>query len=150
MDNILIHAHSVWRWVVLILLLTAIFKAFSGWRGKKEFTAGDKKLAMFAMISFHIQFLIGWILYFVSQKGAAMLSQEGFMKFAPARFNAMEHPLMMTIAMIVITIGYGKPKRLTQANGKFKKIFVFYLITLLIVLAAIPWPFRTALGGGWF
>jgi hypothetical protein len=150
MYNILVHAHSGWRWVVLILMLAAIFKAFSGWRGKKEFMAGDKKLAMFAMVSFHIQFLLGWILYFVSPKGAAMAGVDGFMKVSAARFNALEHPLMMTIAMIVLTIGYGKAKRMVSNDGKFKKIFVFYLITLLLVLAAIPWPFRTELGGGWF
>jgi hypothetical protein len=136
--------------VVLILMLAAIFKAFSGWRGKKEFTPGDKKLAMFAMVSFHIQFLIGWILYFVSPKGAAMIGVDGFMKVTTLRFNALEHPLMMTIAMIILTIGYGKAKRMAAGDGKFKKIFVFYLITLLLVLAAIPWPFRTELGGGWF
>src|SRR5687768_17034536 len=148
MYNILVHAHSGWRWIVLILMLAAIIKAFSGWRGNKEFMAGDKKLAMFAMIAFHIQFLLGWILYFVSPKGLAMTSVDGFMKVTAARFNALEHPLMMTIAMIVLTIGYGKAKR--AAEGKFKKIFIFYFITILLVLAAIPWPFREALGGKWF
>ena len=47
MYNGLLHAHSGLRWVVLILLLAAIFNAFSK---KKSGTwgAGDKKLALFS------------------------------------------------------------------------------------------------------
>ena len=120
----MIHGHSVWRWVVLILLLAAIFKAFMGWRGKKEFTSGDKKLAMFAMVAFHIQFLGGLILYFISPKVAFI---EGFMKISMLLFFAMEHILLMSIAMILLTMGYSKSKKIVESDKKFKKIFVFYL-----------------------
>lgn len=150
MENLLpimVHAHSVWRWVVLILLLAAICKAFLGWRGKKEFTKGDKMLAMFAMVSFHIQFLGGLILYFISPKVAFV---SGFMKISMLRFFILEHSLMMIIVMVLLTMGYSKSKRIVESDKKFKKIFVFYLISLLIILAAIPWPFRTALLSGWY
>ena len=142
----MVRAHSGWRWVVLILLLAAIFKAFSGWRGKKEFKVGDKKLAMFAMVAFHIQFLGGLILYFISPK---VVFVSGFMKDSVLRFFAMEHIVAMTIAMILLTVGYSKSKRIIEGDKKFKKIFVFYLISLIIILASIPWPFR-ALGAAWF
>ena len=142
----MIHAHSVWRWVVLILLLAAIIKSFSGWKGKKEFTSGDKKLALFAMVAFHLQYLQGLILFFSSQK---VNFDSGFMKNPVYRFFAMEHILMMTIAMILLTVGYSKSKKIIESDKKFKKIFVFYLIALLVVLVSIPWPFR-ALGAAWF
>ncbi len=50
---------------------------------------------------------------------------------------------MMLIAIILITIGYRKAK-----VGNAKGVFTYYLIALLLMLAAIPWPFR-ALGAGW-
>ena len=59
----LIHFHSMWRYVVLVLLLLAILKSLAGWFGNKEHTNGDAKLALFAMISLHIQLLVGLILY---------------------------------------------------------------------------------------
>ena len=101
---------------------------------------------MFAMVSYHIQFLGGLILYFISPK---VSFAAGFMKDSIARFFAMEHILLMSISMILLTIGYSKSKRIIESDKKFKKIFVYYLISLLIVLASIPWPFR-ALGAGWF
>lgn len=145
--SLLVHAHSGWRWVVLILLLAAIFKAFSGWRGKKEFTVSDKKLFMFAMIAFHIQIVGGLVMYFISPKVAFVA---GMMKDTMLRFYAIEHIFAMIIAMILITIGHSKSKKLVESEKKYKKIFVFYTISILIVLASIPWPFRAVLGANWF
>ena len=64
----LIHAHSGLRWVLLVLVLMAIIKGFGGLSGKKSFSAGDKKIAMFAMITCHVQLVLGLILLFVSDK----------------------------------------------------------------------------------
>lgn len=144
--KILTGAHSGWRWVVLILLLAAIVKAYSSWKKKKEFTPADKKLAMFAMIAFHLQWTFGIILYFISPKVQFI---EGFMKNSMLRFYGLEHIVAMTIAFILITIGHSKSKKAQEGPEKFKKIFIFYTIALVLILASIPWPFRTALGGSW-
>lgn len=141
----LVHIHSGWRWVVLILLLAAIFKAYTMWKSNKECTKADMKLPMFAMIAFHIQWTIGLIMYFMSQK---VLFGEGMM-INPYRFYTIEHIFGMTVAFILLTVGYSKSKKITESSKKFKKIFWFYTISLLIILATIPWPFRN-LGGQWF
>lgn len=144
--HILSKAHSGWRWIVLLLLVAAIVKMHMGWKGKKSFTTGDKKLALFAMIAFHIQFLFGWILYFLSGK---VHFGEGWMKNEVFRFYGMEHVLMMTIAMILITMGYSKSKKKDTDVAKYKVVAVFYTIAFVLILASIPWPFRAALGGSW-
>lgn len=144
--HILSKAHSGWRWIVLVLLVAAIVKMHMGWKGKKAFTTGDKKLALLAMIAFHIQFLFGWILYFLSGKVQFI---EGWMKNEVFRFYGMEHVLMMTIAMVLITMGYSKSKKKDSDVAKFKVIAVFYTIAFVLILASIPWPFRAALGGSW-
>jgi uncharacterized membrane protein YozB (DUF420 family) len=75
--NALVHAHSGLRWVLLALVLVAIIKGFGGLSGKKPFSAGDKKVAMFAMIMCHIQLVIGLILYFITDKFSAAALAEG-------------------------------------------------------------------------
>jgi len=58
----LLHLHNFLRWVILVLLLVSIFKAYSDWQSKKIFSPGDKKLWLFTMISAHTSLLIGlWI-----------------------------------------------------------------------------------------
>ena len=145
MLNGLVHAHSGLRWIVLILLLVSIFNAFS----KKKtgiYSEGDRKLALFTMIFTHVQLLIGFVLYFMSPR--VIFSGES-MGNDVLRFYLLEHGLLMLVAIALITIGHSKSKKAADGAAKFKAIARFYLIALILILAAIPWPFRD-LGGSWF
>ena len=105
---------------------------------KRAFAPSDNKISLFLMISAHTQLLVGIILYFVSPfvqfSGAAMKDDQ-------LRFFTMEHTVMMLIAIVLITLGRILSKKATEDAGKFKKLFWFNLIALLVILAAIPWPF---------
>lgn len=146
MVDILRHAHSGIRWIVLILLLFAIVNAFLKWQSGKSFADSDRKLFFFSMLSLHIQFLIGLALYFTSHK--VVFAAES-MKNAVNRFYLVEHSAMMLIAIALVTIGFGKVKKVEVDTEKFKKGFIFYFLGLVLILAGIPWPFRN-LGGQWF
>jgi uncharacterized membrane protein YbjE (DUF340 family) len=60
----------------------------------------------------------------------------------------MEHILMMLIAAVVLTIGRKKAEKSEDLAKRNKTIVLWYSIGLIIILAAIPWPFR--FGNGWF
>ena len=147
MYNGLLHAHSGLRWIALILIIFAIINAFFGKKQGKEFLKKDKMISLFTLIFFHTQLLIGLILVFISPK---VVYVSGFMKDSMLRFFGMEHLLMMIVSITLVTIGYSKSKKAATSELKFKKIFVFYTIALVVLLAGIPWPFREALGAGWF
>jgi hypothetical protein len=143
----LVHAHSGLRWIALLLLVAAVFNAISKMKSP-TYTNGDRKLNLFAMVIFHVQFLLGWILYFVNPSHKVQFF-DGWMKESMYRFYGMEHALMMTIAFVLLTIGHSKSKK-AEGQKKHKTIAIFYTIALILILAAIPWPFRAALGGAWF
>jgi hypothetical protein len=149
MYNALLHTHSGLRWVALILILAAIVNSMTS-KGRNTYEKKDKMLNLFAMISMHTQLLVGLILYFISPKvqfvDKWMSSETSGGMF---RFFNLEHFLMMVIAIVVITIGRKKAEKQTEASAKHAKIMVWYSIGLLIILAAIPWPFR-GFGNGWF
>jgi NADH:ubiquinone oxidoreductase subunit 2 (subunit N) len=141
--EILVRTHSGLRWIVLGLLIYAIFNALR----KKDFYAkSDRLVNMFAMVSLHIQLVIGLILYFTSEKAKFI---DGWMSNPIHRFYGMEHILLMIIAIILVTIGHAKAKRASEPAKKHKTIILFYAIGLILILASIPWPFRQ-LGAGWF
>jgi hypothetical protein len=144
MNSILTHAHSGLRWVALILLLLAIVNAFTS----KTYEKKHRMINLFAMVSLHTQLLIGLIQYFGTSTKVQFI--EGWMKNPLLRFYGMEHILLMIIAIVLVTIGHSKSKKGTTPEEKFKPIKLFYLIGLILILAGIPWPFREALGGGWF
>ena len=141
----MIHAHSGLRWIVLVGLIVAVIVAIMGLTGNKAFTEKTRKIALIAFIGSHIQLLLGLVLMFTSGKvnlGKMMASDQ-------LRFFTLEHPFMMIIAIALITLGYMKSKRAESDNGKYKALAVYYGIALLLILIAIPWPFREALGAGW-
>lgn len=138
--NILLRAHSGLRYVVLALLIAAIVVAFSKWQKSNN---GDSKVYLFALIATHTQLLIGLILFFMSPKVNFDLIKEKVF-----RFYSIEHGFMMIIAVILVTMGRARAKKL-QGADKHRTILVFYSMALIIILAAIPWPFRN-LGAGLF
>ncbi|GAB3497647.1 hypothetical protein GCM10027341_18070 [Spirosoma knui] len=148
--NILRHAHSGLRWLVLILLIAAAVTAIQRLRGRNTYTDGNRKLYLFALIATHIQFLGGLLLYVlpVSAGGSPKVNFDLAMdKFY--RFYTVEHITTMLIAIILVTIGYSRHKRLNDATDKHRMVALFYGLGLLLILIAIPWPFRME-GASWF
>ena len=131
MYEILRSAHSGWRYVAILLLLAAFITALSGFTGKKAFTEGNRKLAVFALISSHIQLLMGLLLYFMNDWYKLDSS------VASNRYWKMEHIAMMAIAVILITVGNAKSKKAIDGVAKHKSIFMFFGIALLIITVAI-------------
>lgn len=141
------HVHSGLRWVVLILLLMAIANAYNGWQKRQPYTSSDKKKHLFAMIFCHIQLLIGLVAYALNWGGKVRM-EAGVMKDSIGRFYTMEHAVLMILALVIITIGFSKSKKILETPRKFRMIFITYLIGLILILAGIPWPFRIA-GAEW-
>lgn len=140
----LVHAHSGLRWIALLLLVATVVTAISRWQSRASFTESNRKLYLFTLISVHTQLVIGLVLYFISPKVTTSLMSDKIY-----RFYSVEHLVGMLLAIILITIGYSRAKRLSGATGKHKTVAIFMGLGLLLILAMIPWPFR-GLGTGWF
>jgi hypothetical protein len=128
--------HSGWAYIALLVLVVAVINAIIGMSSKKEFTPKDRKIALFGLIGIHVQLLIGLILYFVSPLGSASLGQ---MSDKALRLTSLEHPLINLIAIVLITIGWSKHKKLTTDESKFKTFTIFYGLGLVLILSRIPW-----------
>ncbi|TRO67251.1 hypothetical protein [Christiangramia sabulilitoris] len=133
--------HSYWAYLVLFLLLIASFNAIIGYAANKEYSATNFRIALFTLIVSHIQLLIGFVLYFTAPYFQAW-SQEGMggvMKDSVLRLYNVEHPLVMIIAIALITIGYSKHKKKLTSRPKFKMLAIFYGFALVAMLSRIPW-----------
>lgn len=129
--EILKSAHSGWRYLVIILLLVAFVNALMGYAGKKHYTEGNRKLNLFALISAHIQLLLGLILYFMHDW------YKGDSAVAAQRYWKMEHIGMMVLAIILITVGNSRSKKMDSALMKHRAIFMYFGLALLLITAAI-------------
>lgn len=144
MDTMLNHLHNIMRWAVLLFGVLTLITGLRGLNGKRDFTNGDKRTALYLLIACDIQLLLGLSLYFT--KGYYRVFSGGamgeVMKNQPMRFWSVEHITGMLIAIILVHIGYAGTKGSRPHAAKFRRLFWCTLIALLIIAVTIPWPFR--------
>ena len=128
--------HSGWAYLVLLLLVVTVVVSIVGFVSKSKFTANKRKLALFTLIFSHIQLLVGLVLWVVSPRGKAALSQTSD---AALRLTALEHPVTNIIAIVLITIGWSRHKKMLDDRTIFKNFSVFYGLGLLLILSKMPW-----------
>lgn len=134
--------HSLVRWLVVLALVFALYKAYSGWFSKKTFTKSDNTARLWAVLFVHIEFIIGLVLYFTSPIIEFFRSNfKEAVQQKDVRFLGMEHSVMMLIAVILITIGSAKAKRKGTDTEKFKTLAIWFTIGFIIILVSVPWPF---------
>jgi len=142
MESVLEHTHSGIRWILLLMLIFVLIK--------NHYTPADdprKKIdwPLYTLILFFLQIIIGLILYFISDN---VSFDAGFMKNAHLRFFTIEHLTGMFLALFIMLIGYIKSRRVLMSKWN-KVIKTYYLISLILILLSIPWPFR-GFGNSWF
>ena len=134
--------HSGWAYIVLLILVLATLNALYNFFGNKEFDAIDFRLALFSLITMHIQLLIGLVLWFTKDYFSTISEMGGMgevMKNDTIRKLIVEHPTTMIIAVVLLTIGYSKHKKKLTSKPKFKMLSIFYTIALILVMYMIPW-----------
>ncbi len=151
--NVLLHLHSIGRWIVLILLLIAIFN--SAVAANRPFIKSDNRTGLLVTIFADLMLLIGIALWFMSPRwGYTTIQARGMgdvMSDATARFYVIEHLTGMLIAIILLHIGKAQAKKPIGDKAKHRRTVIYYTIGLLLILLSIPWPFRSvAAGSGWF
>jgi len=134
------HLHSFMPYLLLTVLVLALIKSFVAYRKNLAHTEAHRKNGLMVLILAHIQLTLGCILYFVSPMSKAGLSDMGAaMKDSTLRLYALEHPLMMILAIVFITMAYSKSKKDIEDSLKHKVKCVYYLIALVLILSRIPW-----------
>jgi len=142
--------HNLLRWAVLLFGFWTLLNAITGVFGKRKYTSTDNKSNLFFMISCDIQLLLGLILYFSNSWFDRLKDLGNNMKDPYNRFFTMEHMSMMIIAWILVHVGRASVKRANTDNAKHTRMLLFFGIAILLILAAIPWPFREIIAKPYF
>jgi hypothetical protein len=140
MYQTLLLLHSWSRWFVLIFGLIAVFRAYSGWTGRRPFVSADNGMSAAFSGFMWLQVIIGLGLYFGDTRPWGLHGLQVYgMKNAEARFFGMEHIAVMILAAILAQVGRIAMKKASDDTLKHKKLFTYFGIALLLVLLMIPW-----------
>lgn len=137
----MLHLHSFLRWVIILFLLITILFALI----KSRSIRGS---SLILLISAHTMLVIGIYQLIAGRYGITKGLPEGveLMSNKFYRFFWIEHPLMMIVSIVLITIARSKAKVLN-----YKATGWLLFIALILILAAVPWPFREiGTGRTWF
>lgn len=137
--------HSYTRWLVLIAMTYALFRAWRGLIGKREWHKTDD----FATHSFvgliSLQFILGVTLYLLPSGLAYAARQAAAQNFSAAlkiydlRFFGMEHPLQMMMALAVVHLGGARARMAQSSASQFRWAAISFTIAAILILIAIPW-----------
>ncbi len=142
MYSVLLFLHSIFRWLVLVSLVYSIYRAFRGYTLRLAFSKTDNAIRHWTATLAHIQLMIGMVLYFKSPLVQHFWSPAGKVTASKElTFFSLIHLALMLVSIILITIGSAKAKRQLQDQAVFKTIFTWYLVALILIFIAIPWPF---------
>src|SRR3546814_15834805 len=102
------HLHSTLAYVLLAGLLISILYVLFAYLQNKGY---NRKMALLGLICAHLQLVVGLVMYFISPLGIKAASGEA-MKISTSRLYFLQHPLLMLIAIILITMVYSKPHKI--------------------------------------
>ena len=124
------HLHHYLPFLFLIVFIISIVRS-----GLNKIPNVKKDIFLTLTLIFaHIQLLLGLVLLvdFISVAGVHMGE-------AANRLITIEHPLMMIIAVALITIGKVKAKKATDNTKGNKIIFTSFIIALTFIILRTPW-----------
>jgi hypothetical protein len=137
--NAFLHTHNVLRWFVLVLGVLAVVKAAQGISGDRDYAPARRAGVLFTGL-LHLQLLLGLALFLLSPFiASALADMKATMADAAVRFFVAEHPTVMVVAAILMTIGGIVAKNAATDAARHRKLLVFAGITMALVLWGIPW-----------
>lgn len=143
MYGVMLLLHSWLRWAVFAGALLSVVIAVMGLAKKTAPQPPDVKKVRIHAVLFDIQAVLGLVLYGALSPvtHAAFADMGAAMKDANLRFWSVEHLAMMLVAWVCARMGAVFFKRATEPKG-YRTLLVFSGVSLLCILAAIPWPMR--------
>lgn len=122
----LVELHSLWRWLILaaaaIIAVLAALAAF----GVRPWDNLSDRFSLFFTIALDVQVLIGAIVWVLGQA------------WAGDAFRGIIHPVVMLGAVAVAHVGRARSDRATGDRAQGRAALIFYLVSVALVLIAIP------------
>ncbi|MFO7624329.1 MAG: hypothetical protein R6V73_08250 [Anaerolineales bacterium] len=142
MYGVVLALHNILRWVVVILAVVALVRAYTGWLGKRDWQPADRKFGSFFAISMDIQLLVGLALYFFLSPITQLMFQ-GQMSLVMGndqmRFFGVEHLFYMILGVVFVHLGTILSRRAEQPLIKHRRAALWFSLVAVTLVVGVPW-----------
>ena len=125
--SVLVGLHSLWRWVVLLVMVVALVRGLIGWLRGGDWTGLDRQLTLATVSAIDIQALLGIIIWIGEGRWGG-----------DSVFLSFIHPLIMIVALAVAHIGSARLRRESEPVAKHRWLALSLIVVFFLVTAAIP------------
>jgi Na+-driven multidrug efflux pump len=142
MYDVVLALHNILRWVVVILAVAAVVRAFRGWLGKRDWQPADRKVGSFFAISMDIQLLLGLFLYFFLSPITQLMFQGQMglvMGDDQMRFFGVEHIFYMILGVVFVHLGTILSRRAEHPLIKHRRAALWFSLVALTLVVGVPW-----------
>jgi hypothetical protein len=137
--------HSYLRYIILLMLLIVLIVSVIGLMNKVPYTRRHDKLGLFLFICGHTQLLLGIILYAVSAaSGYRVQFNSETMKDPALRYFAVEHSIMMLLAIGLMTVARVSARKTPIDQKKHQRMLFYNGLALALIVVTVYF-----LGGGY-
>jgi hypothetical protein len=133
--------HNVLRWIVLLVGLWAVVRAWWGLLARREWVKWDRRAGVFFSSALDIQLLLGVVLYFINP--LIQIAYQDFgaaMGAAVSRFFTVEHVTYACAALVLAHLGNAATKKAPTTSTRFRRSVLLFTLALVVLLLGIPWP----------
>lgn len=131
--------HNLNRWAILIVAIVLIARSIMGMQNR-SYSGTDRALSSAFTGLMDLQLLLGILLFTVSPFIQNLLSNmSAAMQNSQSRFFVAEHWIGMLVAVVLAHVGSIRVRRANSPVDKHRQTLIWYGLSLLLVLLAIPW-----------
>lgn len=129
-------AHHFLPFLLILTLVLVVIKSFLAAYLGKDLCLKKCKLQSITMILAHIQLVLGIVLFcdfaFTNPPWGEIMGN------AASRYIYVEHPFTMLLAVIFISVGKVKAKKIEDSVKSAKVTFIYFTISLILILIRTP------------
>ena len=134
--------HSIVRWMVVITGSIVFVQGVLGALVGGQIGSLGKRLQLAFMINVDLQVLIGVLLWMLSPTvNQARADMGASMKDPELRYFAIEHGLVMVLALAVVHVGRLVARRAQEPRAMALRTAIYAGLALLLIGMRTPWPF---------
>jgi len=139
MYDLLLLVHDIARWLVLLAGVFLVYRSISGLRNH-TYAPTDRRAGQIYTGLMDLQLVVGILLMILSPLVQSALGNLGAaMQHSQTRFFVAEHWVLMLVAVVLAHVGSVHVKKATAALHKQRQALIWYGLSLVLVLLAIPW-----------
>jgi cytochrome c biogenesis factor len=125
---------------VLLAGMAALIGCFIGLTGRRPFAPLGRIFGLIYVSVLDTQVLVGILLSCASPLVHAFWANPGVgMKNDDLRFFAIEHTVIMLLALVLAHVGAVKSRKSKDAAKAYSVALTWYALSLVVILLGIPW-----------